>query len=58
MSALRILLIGGNGVISASSSRLAIERGMQVTLLNRGTDATRPPIEGAEHLAGDAGDPA
>ena len=58
MSALRILLIGGNGIISASSSRLAVEQGMQVTLLNRGTDATRPPIEGAEHLTGDAGDPA
>ncbi len=58
MSALRILLIGGNGVISASCSRLALERGMSVTLLNRGTDITRPPIEGAEHLKGDAGDPA
>ncbi|CAN5158917.1 SDR family oxidoreductase [soil metagenome] len=58
MSALRVLIIGGNGIISASSSRLAIERGMAVTLLNRGTSATRPAIEGAEHLTGDAGDPA
>ncbi len=58
MSALRILLIGGNGIISASTSRLAIERGMQVTLLNRGTDSTRPAIEAAEHLTGDANDPA
>ncbi len=58
MSALRILLIGGNGIISASTSRLAIERGMELTLLNRGTDSTRPPIAGAEHLTGDAGDPA
>jgi len=31
---------------------------MTVTLLNRGTSTTRPPIEGAESLVGDAGDPA
>ncbi len=30
----------------------------EVTLLNRGTDSTRPPIDGAESLVGDAGDPA
>ncbi len=58
MSALRVLIIGGNGIISASCSRLAVERGMTVTLLNRGTDTTRPPIEGAETIVGDAGDPA
>ncbi|MEO5920718.1 MAG: NAD-dependent epimerase/dehydratase family protein, partial [Pseudolysinimonas sp.] len=58
MSALRVLIIGGNGIISASSSRLAVERGMELTLLNRGTDATRPPIAGAESIVGDAGDPA
>ncbi|MCU1417728.1 MAG: family oxidoreductase, partial [Schumannella sp.] len=40
MSALRVLIIGGNGIISASCSRLAVERGMTVTLLNRGTDTT------------------
>jgi nucleoside-diphosphate-sugar epimerase len=58
MAALRVLIIGGNGIISASSSRLAVERGMQLTLLNRGTDTTRPPIEGAESIVGDAGDAA
>ncbi|MCU1416887.1 MAG: family oxidoreductase [Schumannella sp.] len=58
MSALRVLIIGGNGIISASCSRLAVERGMTVTLLNRGTHTTRPPIEGAETILGDAGDPA
>ena len=36
MSALRILFIGGNGTISAASSRLALERGHELTLLNRG----------------------
>ncbi|HTL41560.1 MAG TPA: SDR family oxidoreductase [Pseudolysinimonas sp.] len=58
MSALRVLIVGGNGVISGSCSRLAVERGMSVTLLNRGTDTRRPPIEGVETVIGDAGDPA
>jgi nucleoside-diphosphate-sugar epimerase len=57
MAALRVLIIGGNGIISASVSRLAVERGMQLTLLNRGTDTTRPAIAGAESIIGDAGDP-
>jgi nucleoside-diphosphate-sugar epimerase len=58
MSALRVLIIGGNGIISASASRLAVERGMELTLLNRGVDSTRPPIEGAASIVGDANDPA
>ncbi|MEO8094010.1 MAG: SDR family oxidoreductase [Pseudolysinimonas sp.] len=58
MSALRVLFIGGNGTISASCARLAVERGMQVTLLNRGTSTTRPAIDGAESIVGDARDPA
>lgn len=66
MSRMRILFIGGNGTISAASSRLAIERGHDLTLLNRGlSDAAgagdpfaRPPIEGARSIVGDANDPA
>lgn len=58
MTAQRILLIGGNGIISSSVSRLAVERGFDVTLLNRGTSTTRPPIEGARSIVGDANDPA
>ncbi|PWD51638.1 NAD-dependent dehydratase [Serinibacter arcticus] len=63
MTALRVLFIGGNGTISAASSRLAIERGHDLTLLNRGVSAgsdapdARPAIEGARSLIGDAGDP-
>jgi nucleoside-diphosphate-sugar epimerase len=62
--ALRILFIGGNGTISAASSRRVIEQGHELTLLNRGVSAAdsdsptaRPPIEGALSLTGDAGDP-
>ncbi len=51
---MRILFIGGNGTISAFASRLAVERGHDLTLLNRGTSSRRPPIEGAETLIGDA----
>ena len=56
MSALTALFIGGNGIISSACSALAIERGIDLTLLNRGTDSTRPAIKGARHLSGDADD--
>ena len=56
MTALTALFIGGNGIISSACSALAIERGIDLTLLNRGTDSTRPPIEGARSIVGDADD--
>ncbi len=56
--ALRVLFIGGNGIISSASSRRLVERGDELTLLNRGTSRTRPPIDGARHLTGDADDEA
>ncbi|AYF97896.1 SDR family oxidoreductase [Protaetiibacter intestinalis] len=58
MAAQRVLIIGGNGIISSSVSRLAVERGYEVTLLNRGRSTTRPAVEGAEVIVGDADDPA
>ncbi|PZQ88952.1 MAG: NAD-dependent dehydratase [Leifsonia xyli] len=58
MAAQRVLIVGGNGIISASVSQLAVERGWQVTLLNRGVSDLRPAIAGAEVLIGDADDPA
>lgn len=54
MTAPTALFIGGNGIISSACSALAVERGFDLTLLNRGTDSTRPPIEGARHITGDA----
>ena len=54
----RILIIGGNGIISGSVTRLAVERGMAVMLVNRGTSTTRPPIDGVESMIGDADDAA
>ena len=56
--ALRVLFIGGNGIISSASSARLVERGDDLTLLNRGRNTDRPPIEGARHLLGDADDAA
>jgi nucleoside-diphosphate-sugar epimerase len=56
--ALRVLFIGGNGIISSASSARVVERGDELTLLNRGTSTTRPAIEGVRQLIGDAGDAA
>ena len=58
MTNLRALIIGGNGIISSSVSRLAVERGFEVTVVNRGLSDTRPPLEGVRHLRGDASDAA
>ena len=54
MANLRLLIIGGNGIISSSVTRLAVERGFDVTVVNRGLSATRPPLGGVRELVGDA----
>lgn len=56
--ALDILFLGGTGIISTASVRLAVARGHRVTLLNRGRTSSRPLPEGVESLVGDVGDPA
>ncbi|MFD1720298.1 NAD-dependent epimerase/dehydratase family protein [Amnibacterium endophyticum] len=55
---LKVLFIGGNGIISSAASRLAVAKGYDLTLLNRGRQTSRPAIEGAETLVGDSTDPA
>jgi nucleoside-diphosphate-sugar epimerase len=54
---LRMLFIGGNGTISSAVSRRVVELGHDLTLLNRGTSSSLPPIESVAHLTGDADDP-
>lgn len=54
---MKILFIGGTGVISSACSALAIERGFELFLLNRGK-SSRPAPEGARILNGDIRDPA
>lgn len=52
---MRVLFIGGTGIISTACARLAIARGFDLTLLNRGQ---RAPIPGARGVAADVGNPA
>ena len=52
---MKVLFIGGTGVISSACARLALERGVDLYLLNRGQSA-RPMPEGAKVLTGDIRD--
>jgi nucleoside-diphosphate-sugar epimerase len=52
---MKVLFIGGTGIISTACTQLAIERGIEVTLLNRGRHSSRPPA-GAKTLAVDIED--
>lgn len=56
MSALKVLFVGGTGIISSAVTRLAVERGLDLHLLSRGT-STRPVPDGVTHLSGDIRDP-
>jgi nucleoside-diphosphate-sugar epimerase len=58
VSALKVLFIGGSGIISSACSRLAVERGIDLTVLNRGTAGQRPLPAGATVLHADVRDPA
>ena len=53
-----VLFIGGTGIISAACTTRAVEQGMAVSLLNRGSTTSRPVPDDAEVLIGDADDPA
>lgn len=52
---MKVLFIGGSGIISSACSRLAVERGIDLYLLNRGTSSRAIP-EGAHVLKGDVRD--
>lgn len=53
---MKVLYIGGTGIISSACSQLAIERGMELYLLNRGRTTSRPIPHGAHVLRGDIRD--
>jgi nucleoside-diphosphate-sugar epimerase len=53
---MKVLFIGGTGIISSACSELALERGIQLYLLNRGR-SFRPLPKGAIHLLGDIRQP-
>src|SRR3984885_1282383 len=55
---MRVLFIGGSGVISSACSALAVQRGIDLTVLNRGSSTSRPLPAGATVLRADIRDPA
>ena len=54
---MKVLFIGGTGVISSACSELAVQHGIDLTLLNRGRTNRAVP-EGVKQLHGDINDPA
>ena len=54
---MRILFIGGTGIISTASTALAAKRGLDVTLLSRGLHKSQLP-PGVKTLIADVNDPA
>lgn len=57
MSALKVLFIGGTGVISSACSKRAVACGVDLHVLNRGSSALRPLPPGVRELRGDIRDP-
>src|ERR1035441_7558569 len=57
MGKLRVLFIGGSGVISSACSRVAVESGIELSVLNRGQSTTRPLPPGGTMLRADIRDP-
>lgn len=53
---MKVLFIGGTGVISSEAAALAIREGIDLTLLTRGRSATRRAPEGARVLRADIRD--
>lgn len=53
---MKVLFIGGTGIISSACSDLAVDRGLDLYLLNRGT-SFRPAHPQAHHLFGDIRQP-
>ena len=53
---MKVLFIGGTGIISSACSRLALERGIDLHHLNRGRSQSLRAVEGVKVLNGDARD--
>jgi nucleoside-diphosphate-sugar epimerase len=57
MAKLKVLFIGGSGVISSACSRVAVESGIELFVLNRGRNAVRPLPPGVSTLRADIREP-
>jgi nucleoside-diphosphate-sugar epimerase len=53
MTALKVLFIGGTGIISSACAQLAVDRGIDLYVLNRGETTRRPLPEPVTLLHGD-----
>lgn len=53
---MKVLFIGGTGIISSACTQLAVDRGIELYHLNRGQTATRPAPAGVRQLRGDIRD--
>src|ERR1700678_1474490 len=58
MGGLRVLFIGGTGVISSACSRVAVESGMDLFVLSRGRSTSRPLPPQVRMLRADIREPA
>jgi nucleoside-diphosphate-sugar epimerase len=56
MTGLRVLFLGGTGIISSASSWRAVEAGLDLTVVNRGKTSTRPLPPEARVLTADVND--
>lgn len=57
MTALRVLFLGGTGIISSACSWRAVESGLDLTVVNRGKTSIRPLPEDARQITADVDDP-
>jgi uncharacterized protein YbjT (DUF2867 family) len=57
VSALRVLFIGGSGIISSACCQLAVQRGLDIYVLNRGATKLRPLPAEVTIMPGDVRDP-
>ena len=56
---MQVLFVGGTGLISSACSEQAVERGIELVILNRGRSDKHPVPRGAQLLVADIrGDPA
>src|SRR5690348_10641348 len=55
---LRVLFLGGTGIISSACSWRAVEAGLDLTVVNRGKTSTRPLPPEVRVITADVADPA
>ena len=58
MSALRVLFLGGTGIISSACAGRAVESGLDLSVVNRGKTSIRPLPADARQITADLDDPA